>query len=62
MALIDIIRRRLQEDRVPDVPDEVGEKKKRPCVRHLEKGSRIHEKMNAEEWASLGQERGVLSK
>lgn len=30
MAAIDIIRRRLKEDRVPDVPDEIGEKKKRP--------------------------------
>ena len=30
MAAIDIIKRRLKEDRVPDIPDEVGEKKKRP--------------------------------
>jgi len=32
MAAIDIIRRRLKEDRVPDAPnlDEIGEKKKRP--------------------------------
>jgi ferredoxin len=30
MAAIDIIKRRLKEDRVPDVPDEIGEKKKRP--------------------------------
>ncbi len=32
MAAIDVIRRRLKEDRVPDAPwpDEVGEKKKRP--------------------------------
>jgi ferredoxin len=30
MAAIDIIRRRLKEDRVPDVPDEITEKKKRP--------------------------------
>jgi len=27
---IDIIRRRLKEDRVPDAPDEIGAKKKRP--------------------------------
>ncbi len=30
MAAIDIIRRRLKEERAPDVPDEFGEKKKRP--------------------------------
>ena len=32
MSAIDIIKRRLKEDRVPDVPDpdEIGEKKKRP--------------------------------
>jgi len=30
MAAIDIIKRRLKEDRVPEVPDEIGEKKKRP--------------------------------
>ena len=30
MAAIDIIKRRLKEDRVPDVPDKIGEKKKRP--------------------------------
>jgi len=30
MSAIDIIRRRLKEDRVPDIPDEFGEKKKRP--------------------------------
>ena len=30
MGAIDIIKRRLKEDRVPDVPDELGEKKKRP--------------------------------
>lgn len=30
MAGIDIIRRRLKEDRVPDIPEEFGEKKKRP--------------------------------
>src|SRR5580765_4152093 len=29
-SAIDVIRRRLKEDRVPDPPDEVGEKKKRP--------------------------------
>src|SRR4029079_17692425 len=29
-SAIDIIRRRLKEDRVPDPPDELGEKKKRP--------------------------------
>ena len=29
-SAIDIIRRRLKEDRVPDPPDEVGVKKKRP--------------------------------
>ncbi|MBI3303280.1 MAG: hypothetical protein HYZ72_14530 [Deltaproteobacteria bacterium] len=73
MAAIDIIRRRLKEDRAPDVPDEIGEKKKRPrevafmdvnlseggahSVRHLGKGSRIREKMNAEERAILEQER-----
>jgi len=30
MGAIEIIRRRLKEDMVPDVPDEIGEKKKRP--------------------------------
>jgi Pyruvate/2-oxoacid:ferredoxin oxidoreductase delta subunit len=30
MGAIDIIRRRLKEDMVPDVPDDIGEKKKRP--------------------------------
>jgi ferredoxin len=30
MAGIEIIRRRLKEERVPDPPEEVGEKKKRP--------------------------------
>jgi Pyruvate/2-oxoacid:ferredoxin oxidoreductase delta subunit len=30
MSAIDIIKRRLKEDRVPDVPDEITEKKKRP--------------------------------
>ena len=30
MSAIDIIRRRLKEERVPEVPDEAGEKKKRP--------------------------------
>jgi hypothetical protein len=30
MAAIDVIRRRLKEDRVPDIPDDFGEKKKRP--------------------------------
>lgn len=30
MAAIDIIKRRLKEDHIPDVPDEVGVKKKRP--------------------------------
>ena len=30
MAAIDIIKRRLKEDRIPDIPDEIGEKKKRP--------------------------------
>ena len=29
-SAIDVIRRRLKEDRVPDVPDDIGEKKKRP--------------------------------
>src|SRR2546426_11959793 len=29
-SAIDIIRRRLKEERVPDAPDEIGEKKKRP--------------------------------
>src|SRR3989475_632952 len=29
-SAIDVIKRRLKEDRVPDVPDEIGEKKKRP--------------------------------
>src|SRR5262245_34582843 len=30
MAAIDIIKHRLKEDRVPDIPEEIGEKKKRP--------------------------------
>src|SRR5262249_55917734 len=30
MGAIDVIKRRLKEERVPDVPDELGEKKKRP--------------------------------
>src|SRR4029434_9436946 len=30
MSAIDVIRRRLKEERIPDVPDEAGEKKKRP--------------------------------
>jgi Pyruvate/2-oxoacid:ferredoxin oxidoreductase delta subunit len=30
LPAIDVIRRRLKEDRVPDIPDEFGEKKKRP--------------------------------
>jgi Pyruvate/2-oxoacid:ferredoxin oxidoreductase delta subunit len=30
MGAIDIIRRRLKEDRIPETPDEVGAKKKRP--------------------------------
>jgi Pyruvate/2-oxoacid:ferredoxin oxidoreductase delta subunit len=30
MSAIDVIKRRLKEERVPDVPDELGEKKKRP--------------------------------
>jgi Pyruvate/2-oxoacid:ferredoxin oxidoreductase delta subunit len=30
MPAIDVIRRRLKEDRVPDIPDEFGTKKKRP--------------------------------
>ncbi len=30
MAAIDVIRRRLKEERVPDIPEEFGEKKKRP--------------------------------
>jgi Pyruvate/2-oxoacid:ferredoxin oxidoreductase delta subunit len=30
MAAIDVIRRRLKEERIADVPEEVGEKKKRP--------------------------------
>ena len=30
MSAIDVIKRRLKEDRAPDVPDELGEKKKRP--------------------------------
>src|SRR5262249_45304915 len=29
-SAIDVIRRRLKEDRVPDIPDDIGEKKKRP--------------------------------
>jgi hypothetical protein len=31
MEAIDIIKRRLKEDRVPDVPDQITEKKKRPA-------------------------------
>jgi hypothetical protein len=30
LAASDIIKRRLKKDRVPEVPDEIGEKKKRP--------------------------------
>src|SRR5436189_1844171 len=30
MSAIDVIKRRLKEERVPDTPDELGEKKKRP--------------------------------
>ncbi len=30
MAAIDVIRRRLKEERIADVPEELGEKKKRP--------------------------------
>jgi hypothetical protein len=30
LAAIDIIKRQLKKDRVPAVPDEIGEKKKRP--------------------------------
>jgi ferredoxin len=30
MAAIDLIKRRLKEDRVPEVPDEITDKKKRP--------------------------------
>lgn len=30
MSAIDVIRRRLKEERIPDVPEEAGEKKKRP--------------------------------
>jgi Pyruvate/2-oxoacid:ferredoxin oxidoreductase delta subunit len=30
MAAIDVIRRRLKEERIADVPEEAGEKKKRP--------------------------------
>ena len=30
MSAIDVIKRRLKEERIPDVPDEVSEKKKRP--------------------------------
>jgi Pyruvate/2-oxoacid:ferredoxin oxidoreductase delta subunit len=30
VSAIDIIKRRLKEDRVPDVPDEITDKKKRP--------------------------------
>ncbi len=30
MPAIDVIRRRLKEDRIPDTPEEVGRKKKRP--------------------------------
>src|SRR5260370_21587170 len=30
MSAIDIIKRRLKEDRIPETPEEVGQKKKRP--------------------------------
>ena len=30
VSAIDIIKRRLKEERVPDVPDEITDKKKRP--------------------------------
>jgi len=30
MSAIEIIKRRLKEDRIPETPDEVGQKKKRP--------------------------------
>jgi hypothetical protein len=30
MSAIDVIRRRLKEERIPELPDDVGEKKKRP--------------------------------
>src|SRR5215471_7144065 len=30
MSAIDIIKRRLKEDRIPETPEEIGEKKKRP--------------------------------
>src|SRR5262249_28807608 len=30
MSAIDVIRRRLKEERIPDVPEDAGEKKKRP--------------------------------
>jgi len=30
MGAIEVIKRRLKEDRVPDIPDDFGEKKKRP--------------------------------
>src|SRR5258707_13172748 len=30
MSAIDIIKRRLKEDRTPETPEEVGQKKKRP--------------------------------
>ena len=30
MSAIDIIKRRLKEDRIPETPDEIGQKKKRP--------------------------------
>ena len=30
MAAIDVIKRRLKEDRISDTPEEIGEKKKRP--------------------------------
>jgi len=29
-SAIDLIRRRLKEDRIPETPDEIGRKKKRP--------------------------------
>ena len=30
MSAIDVIKRRLKEDRIPETPEEVGQKKKRP--------------------------------
>ena len=32
MSAIEIIKRRLKEDRIPETPEEVGHKKKRPRV------------------------------